>query len=284
MGGEHPTLLNTRSVSKFKEAQSVRMQLMTGKISKHQFDALTLCKYVVTIPCENCIIFFWPNHFRFGVLPQTQDSRLPNAWLMDANRLFLFTHCGQNLWFLTKFSITHAFFTAYFSNQKRSVTHLLGRVRLSATSLSRKLTIWMMRNFSCQAVSTSWNLPTYLNPSPKKDGGVFFLKAAQQEWIIFCVLKTTKRFACWVQILWCHQIPWIAAQEPLSPIRHEDKRSERQGRFGCFARGDGHGYCSSLYLQRSASLESVEKKVWWPVVAKWWRPRVIYAYLWEIFH
>lgn len=126
--------------------------------------------------------------------------------------------------------------------------------------------------------------PHLLESLSQKGWRCFFLKAAQQEWIIFCVLKTTKRFACWVQILWCHQIPWIAAQEPLSPIRHEDKRSERQGRFGCFARGDGHGYCSSLYLQRSASLESVEKKVWWPVVAKWWRPRVIYAYLWEIFH
>ena len=123
--------------------------------------------------------------------------------------------------------------------------------------------------------------PTHLIPPPKKEyiktKRSFFLKAAQQEWIIFLCFENNKKVCMLSANWWCHQIPWIAAQEPLSPIRHEDKRSERQGRFGCFARGDGHGYCSSLYLQRSASLESVEKKVWWPVVAKWWRPRVIYA-------
>ena len=248
--GKGPTLLNTRSVSKFKEVQSVRMQLMTGKISKRQFDELTLCKYVVIIPCENCVIFFWPNHFRFGVLPQNQDSRLPNARLIDANRLFLFTHRGQNLWFLTRFLITHAFFTADFSKQKRSVTHLLGPVRLSATSLSRKLTIWMMRNFllpSCIHLITS---PLTWFPPQKKHGisrqrgdRCFLLKGstARMDRFVFCKDKQVCMLSAnW----WCHQIWWIAAQEPLSPIRHEDKRSERQGRFGCFARGDGHGYFS----------------------------------------
>lgn len=140
-----------------------------------------------------------------------------------------------------------------------------------------------MRNFCCQAVSTSWNLPTWFSlqkkhgTSRQRGDRCFLLKAAQQEMDRFLCFENNKKVCMLSANLWCHQIPWIAAQEPLSPIRHEDKRSERQGRFGCFARGDGHGYCSSLYLQRSASLESVEKKVWWPVVAKWWRPRVIYA-------
>lgn len=84
-------------------------------------------------------------------------------------------------------------------------------------------------------------------PLPKKHGisrqrgDRCFFKRQHNKNGSFFVLKTTKRFACWVQ---CHQTPWIAAQEPLSPIRHEDKRSERQGRFGCFARGHGHGYFS----------------------------------------
>lgn len=48
---------------------------------------------------ENCIIFFWPNHFRFGVLPQTQDCQ---GWSMLI---------GQSLYSLwTKSMISHQIF------------------------------------------------------------------------------------------------------------------------------------------------------------------------------
>ena len=69
----------------------------------------------------------------------------------------------------------------------------------------------------------SWNLPPH--PPPNKD--------LTKRWAFFFEGSTARVF--FLKIKTCDAIvPWIAAQEPLSPIRHEDKRSERQGRFGCF--------------------------------------------------
>ena len=255
MGG-WPHLVRTQDllIGKFKEAQSVRMQLITGKISKHQFDDLTWCKYVVIISGENCIIFFAKS---LSIWRATTDSRLktaPNAWLIDANRLFLFTHYGQNQWFLTRFLITHAFFTADFSNQKTVMSlKLLGNCEAFSHESESKAYYLDDEEFLLRTCIHLMKPPHLLDPppAPKKHGisrqrgdRCFFLKAAQQEWIVFFCFENNKKVCMLSANWWCHEIPWIAAQEPLSPIRHEDKRSERQGRFGCFARGDGHGYFS----------------------------------------